>query len=168
LSYCLGKIATTCKPVPYRVKVFPWFARHGVDGDAINSGTFPFCSHFFESFPDFNPLYRLSLLFLFKNHTQFSLSCNTIRNHSCEALRSFPVSGNIITTAASSAPEKNISISGLLIRVFALFPLHFLSGSPVPYTCPDRVPAVYMPDTVQALIRLYLAPCSLAAVNRSI
>jgi hypothetical protein len=52
LSYCLGKIAAVCKPVPYRVKVFPWFARYGIDGYSINTGAFSICSYFFESFPD--------------------------------------------------------------------------------------------------------------------
>jgi hypothetical protein len=110
----------------------------------------------------------MRLLFLFKNHSQFSLSCITKRNSSCEALRSFPVSGTVITTTASSATERNIGISGLPIQVFALFPLHFLSGSPVPQVSPDNVHATLMPDIVQAIIRLHLAPCSLAAVNRSI
>jgi hypothetical protein len=55
----------------------------------------------------------LRLLFLIKNHPQFSLSCNTIETSSCEALRSCPVSGTIITTTASSAPERNIGISDL-------------------------------------------------------
>jgi len=36
------------------------------------------------------------------------------------------------------------------------------------FKIPDRVPAVLMPDTVQALIRIRLTPCSLAAANRSI
>ena len=105
-------------------------------------GLSPSCSHLFESFPYLQPFNRLRLLFLFKNHPQFSLSCNTKRNSSCEALRSFPVSGNIITTTASSAPERNIGISDLPIQVFVLFPLHFLSGSPVPQVSPDNVHAI--------------------------
>jgi hypothetical protein len=110
----------------------------------------------------------MRLLSLFKNHSQFSLSCNTKRNTSCEALRSSPVSGKIITTTASSAPERNFGISGLPIQVFALFPLHSLSGSPVPQVSPDSVHAILMPDIMQAIIRSLLAPCSLAAANRSI
>src|SRR3989339_65789 len=69
LPYCLGKIATACKPVPYRVKVLPWFARYGFDGHTINTGTFSIRSHFFESFPDLPSLDRLCLLLLVKNHS---------------------------------------------------------------------------------------------------
>jgi hypothetical protein len=103
-------------------------------------------------------------LFLFKNHSQFSLSCNTKRNTSCEALRSSPVSGKIITTTASSAPERDFGISGLPIQVFALFPLHSLSGSPVPQVSPDSVHAILMPDTMQAIIRF--VSCTLLSRSR--
>src|SRR5665811_513030 len=113
LSYCRGVIASACKPVPYRVKVFPWIAFYGFDGNTIYTRAFATCFHLFESFPDIRPIDRIPLLLLFKNHPQFSLSCNTKRNYSCEALRSFPVSGNIITTTTSSAPERNIGISDL-------------------------------------------------------
>src|SRR5512133_100195 len=70
LSYCFGKIATACHPVPYRVKVFPWIARYGINGYSINTGTFAIGSHFFESLPNFPSLDRLRLLLLFKNHTR--------------------------------------------------------------------------------------------------
>jgi len=132
LSYCRGKVASAGKPVPYRVKVFPWLTVHCLNGYTINTGTLSFCSHQFESFPDFRLFNRIPLLFLFKNHPQFSLSCYTKRNLFCEALRSCPVSGTVVTTTASSAPERIFGISGLLIQVFAIFPYHFLSGSPVP------------------------------------
>src|SRR4030042_5598085 len=80
LSYCFGKIAAACKPVPYRVKVFPWIARYGVNSNTIDPGTFAICSHFFESLPNLPSLDRLRLLLLFKNHTQLSFSCDTNRN----------------------------------------------------------------------------------------
>ena len=95
------------------IKVFPRIARNGYNGYTIDTWTFATCSHFFESFPDFPSLDGLRLLFLIKNHTQFSLSCNTIETPSCKALRSCPVSGIIITTTASSVPERNIGISDL-------------------------------------------------------
>jgi hypothetical protein len=168
LSNWFGKIASASHPAPYRVKVFPWIAPYGVDSYSINACASATCSHLFESFPNLLRIDRIRLLFLFKNHPQFSLSCSTKRNTSCEALRSSPVSGKIITTTASSAPERNFGISGLPIQVFALFPLHSLSGSPVPQVSPDSVHAILMPDTMQAIIRSLLASCSLAAVNRSI
>jgi hypothetical protein len=168
LSNWFRKIASASHPAPYRVKIFPRIASYDVDGRSINACASATCSHLFESFPDLLPVNRMRLLSLFKNHSQFSLSCNTKRNTSCEALRSSPVSGKIITTTASSAPERNFGISGLPIQVFALFPLHSLSGSPVPQVSPDSVHAILMPDIMQAIIRSLLAPCSLAAANRSI
>src|SRR5512133_1290548 len=136
LSDSRGVIASACKPVPYRVKVFPRIACHSINSNTINAWTFTNSLHTFESFPDFRPLDWLRLLFLFKDHPQFSLSCNTKRNHSCEALRSFPVSGDVNTITASSAPDKEhryfrLTHSGSRPFSFA-FPYRFLCSLSTP------------------------------------
>lgn len=49
----------------------------------------------------------------------------------------------------------SIGISALPIQVFGIFPYHLYIGSPVPLISPDKVLAVYMPDTLQPVIRLH-------------
>jgi len=48
----------------------------------------------------------------------------------------------------------SVGISALPIQVFGIFPFHLYIGSPVPLISPDKVLAVYMPDTLQPVIRL--------------
>ena len=47
----------------------------------------------------------------------------------------------------------SFGISALPVRVFGIFPFHLPIGSPVPLISPDKVLAVYMPDTLQPIIR---------------
>jgi hypothetical protein len=53
----------------------------------------------------------------------------------------------------------SFGISALPVQVFGIFPLHLNIGSPVPLISPDKVLAVYMPDTPQPLIRLHAVIC---------
>ena len=49
----------------------------------------------------------------------------------------------------------SFGISALPVQVFGIFPFHLPIGSPVPLISPDKVLAVYMPDTLQPVIRLH-------------
>ena len=53
----------------------------------------------------------------------------------------------------------SFGISALPIRIFGIFPFHLLIGSPVPLISPNKVLAVYMPDTLQPVIRLHAVVC---------
>jgi hypothetical protein len=122
-----------CHPAPYRVKVFPWIARYGINGHTINTGTFAICSHFFESLPNFPSLNRLRLLFLVKNHTQFSLSCYSIRNVFMWSPSLLSRYLRVSWLLRLHPPLKGTSVFRTChFRLSSFFLIHFLSGSHVP------------------------------------
>jgi len=81
-------------------------------------------------------------------------SCNTNKNSSGAALRSITIT--VTSTLLRLHPPQILSsvLSALSVRIFGLLPFHIASASPVPQLSLDKGHAAYMPDAVQAVIRL--------------
>lgn len=70
-----------------------------------------------------------------------------------------PIFSGFIANTLHLPLYSSFGISALPIRVFGIFPFHLHIGSPVPLISPDKVLAVYMPDTPQPIFRHHAVVC---------